>query len=97
MISKSHVIRSQKYLAHVRGHDCLLCRGPSSDAHHLRHAGLRGMGMKVCDSKTIPLCRLCHGRVHQHGDEEKFWIIEGIDALQWANDSYSQWVENNDS
>jgi hypothetical protein len=63
-------IRSKKHLRWVAEYPCMLCGGPSQ-AHHLR-IGLRTMGVRVCDSKTVPLCFQHHAELHE-GREEDFW------------------------
>lgn len=46
------------YLAWVRGMSCCRCNAPApSDPHH---EGRRGVGQKVHDTMTVPLCRSCH-------------------------------------
>lgn len=89
--------RSKPYLAHVRGYPCFSCGGPASDAHHLRHAttgGPSGVASKVSDAMAVPLCRMCHMKVHTWGDEELYWIDRGIDPIVWAREHYAQWSES---
>ncbi len=51
----------------------LFCGRSPADAHHLRFAQPRGMGLKVSDEFTVPLCRSCHRQNHQVGDERSWW------------------------
>ena len=82
--------RSEKHLERVRNLSCLICESPPrSDPHHLTHAEKTGLGLKVGDHLTVPLCRKCHTRLHSSGtSEELFWSLEGIDAIQKANEIY---------
>lgn len=59
--------RSKTYLAYVRTHDCCSCSatGPSEAHHFMRGSG--GLGMKVDDTYTVPLCRRCHACWHTEG------------------------------
>lgn len=71
-------LRSNKYLEWVRSLPCIVCTVqagyiPSmefqSDPHHIPKKGHGAVGMKTCDSRTIPLCRLHHNQYHQLGRE----------------------------
>lgn len=66
MFPKERRKRNDAYLDFVRAHACCAClRGPPSVAHHfMEHLG--GMGLKVDDHYTVPLCRICHDHWHQH-------------------------------
>lgn len=61
-------LRSADYLAHVRALPCCSCgaAGPS-DPHHWSHSRRRGVGTKLDDLLTIPLCRRCHDEYHRRG------------------------------
>ena len=63
--------RSKRYLDYVRSHDCCSCGRPApSEAHHAAPRGISpslhggGLGQKMRDMWTIPLCRLCHNGWH---------------------------------
>lgn len=88
-------MRSKSYLKSVRQHPCLLCKRPSDDAHHLRHAegGLSGFARKVGDQWAVPLCRTCHNELHTFGDEEFFWIRRRVDPEVWAETNYETWKQ----
>lgn len=61
---------SPAYLAYVRRHPCCACGSVEDvDAHHwaLPEIQKRGMGQKVDDVFTVPLCRACHDHVHGPG------------------------------
>jgi pentose-5-phosphate-3-epimerase len=70
MLSKQKPIRSEKYLKFVREHACINCGIPAHidgiDAHHVNGQAIGGgMAQKISDIFTIPLCRKCHGMIHQ--------------------------------
>lgn len=58
-------IRDRGYLAFVRSLACCSCgvSGPS-DPHHWSATVRRGVGMKLDDLLTVPLCRACHSEYH---------------------------------
>lgn len=82
-------IRSPKYLAYIRSLGCIInlngehCNGLPVHAHHLTICGGHGMGLKECDSKTLPLCALHHRTLHDMG-ERKFWETWGLNAPKIA-------------
>ena len=83
-ISKPVRERDRNHLRFVASQSCVVCgRGPS-DAHHIKFAELRGMGRKVSDKFTVPLCRLHHRELHRRGDERAWWGNQGIDPLPIA-------------
>ena len=86
-------VRSQKYLAHIRKHPCLICGTTEVQAHHLRHADQRGWGMKNGDEWAVPLCADHHMDCHRTGKENMWWVMNGIDAMAWAELSYKNWME----
>lgn len=54
-------MRDAKRLAAIRKLPCVMCgRTPVDAAHSNQGAHNKGMGLKACDSKTIPLCRQHH-------------------------------------
>ena len=57
---------SEDYLEWVRQQDCAFCMKPGpNDAHHIKGVGyFSGIGMKASDLLSMPLCRECHGRMH---------------------------------
>jgi hypothetical protein len=56
----------------------------------LRFAQLRGLGRKVSDEFTVPLCRGHHREVHHSGDEASWWKKAGIDPTLTAR---ALWLE----
>ena len=86
-------VRSQKYLAHIRKHPCLICGTTEVQAHHLRHADQRGWGMKNGDEWAVPLCADHHMDCHRTGKENMWWGMNGIDAMAWAELTYKNWME----
>jgi hypothetical protein len=77
-------IRSKEHLRFVAQQPCLICgRKPSQD-HHVRYAQQRGLGLKVSDEFTVPLCATHHSQNHQCGDERRWWEETKIDPLDVA-------------
>jgi hypothetical protein len=94
---KAKKFRSNKYLSVVRGESCLVCGSPPPvHAHHLRHSERRGMGQKVSDKFVVPLCWVCHSDCHTRGNESEWWALNGIDAIEWANNSFKGWRDENE-
>jgi hypothetical protein len=61
---KQQIVRSESYRRFVASHPCFSCglAGSSQCAH--ANEG-KGMGMKVCDSRSFPLCFPCHSDFDQ--------------------------------
>jgi hypothetical protein len=76
--------RDKQHLRFVASHPCLICGRTPSDAHHLRFAQPRAMGLKSSDEFTVPLCRTHHRLNHQTGREETWWASVSIDPLEVA-------------
>jgi len=83
-------IRSSQHLAFVRSQECIIhdgkgnrCNGDMVQAHHLTFCGGHGMGIKECDSLTVPLCHNHHMHLHHIGERRR-WAVWGIDAEQEA-------------
>src|SRR5262249_41880601 len=77
-------IRDRDHVRHVMKQPCLICGRRPSDPHHLRFAQSRGLGRKVSDEFTVPLCRTHHREIHRCGDERSWWGNTGIDPLTAA-------------
>ena len=60
---------------------CLVCGRQPCDAHHLRFAQSRGLGLKVSDEFTVPLCRAHHRELHQSGKEVEWWARKSIEPI----------------
>lgn len=58
-------LRDAGYLAWVRTLPCGFCRAARpSEAHHVVPSGGGRMGKKTDDDRTVPVCRVCHSRIH---------------------------------
>jgi hypothetical protein len=76
--------RNKAHLRFVASQPCLVCAREPSDAHHLRYAQPRGIGLKVSDEFTVPLCRSHHSEVHRLSNEREWWGKMNIDPLRIA-------------
>src|SRR5207248_3495552 len=72
-------LRDKQHLRFVAKQPCLVCGRQPCDPHHLRFAQSRGLGRKVSDEFTVPLCRGHHRELHRHGDEAGWWKKFGLD------------------
>ena len=76
------------YLAKIRKLPCCICNEPApSHAHHLKSAEQRGMGQKVANRWTLPLCHECHlhGVEKVGSRQEPAWFRErGILCMDLA-------------
>jgi Rad52/22 family double-strand break repair protein len=77
-------IRDKEHLKFVARQPCVVCGRQPSDAHHLRFAQPRALGMKVSDEFTVPLCRTHHRYLHQTGNELAWWEKARIEPLPIA-------------
>src|SRR5207237_114537 len=84
-IFEARRIRDKRHLRFVAKQPCLVCGRQPSDAHHLRFAQSRGLGLKVSDEFTVPLCRGHHREVHRYGKESQWWENAGINSLEIAS------------
>ena len=55
------------HLARVAELPCSVCSTRPVQVHHIRGAGLTGIGQKCSDWFTIPLCPPCHDSFHRQG------------------------------
>jgi hypothetical protein len=76
--------RDKDHRAFVATRPCLLCGRHPTDAHHLRFAQPRALGLKVSDEFTVPLCRIHHRKLHLRADEPAWWQEQKIDPLEAA-------------
>lgn len=90
---KQGLVRSAAFLGFVRRLNCLVCQTPPPcHAHHITYAEPSGMGRKVGDNWTVPLCGICHDRLHNDPLGEKlFWADEGIEPKEVAMKNYQDW------
>jgi DNA recombination protein Rad52 len=66
-IAEPKRLRDKTHLKFVALQPCLICGRQPSDPHHLRFAQPRGIGLKVSDEFTVPLCRGHHRQLRQAG------------------------------
>ena len=90
VIAEPKRLRDKAHLKFVASQPCLVCGRQPSDPHHLRFAQPRGIGLKVSDEFTVPLCRGHHRQLHQAGNEVRWWENLQIDALATAKDLWKQ-------
>ncbi len=86
--------RDKAHLRFVGSHPCLVCGRQPSDAHHLRFAQPRALGMKVSDEFTVPLCREHHRQLHHAGNELAWWHNLSIKPLPIAEELWAKSVKN---
>jgi DNA recombination protein Rad52 len=89
-IAEPKRLRDKAHLKFVASQPCLVCGRQPSDPHHLRFAQPRGIGLKVSDEFTVPLCRGHHRQLHQTGNEAGWWENLKIDAIGIAKDLWKQ-------
>jgi DNA recombination protein Rad52 len=77
-------IRCKEHLRFVASQPCLICGRSPSHAHHVRYAQPRGLGLKVSDEFTVPLCAIHHHHIHTTGKEKEWWQERTIDPLKVA-------------
>jgi hypothetical protein len=73
--------RDKTHLRFVARQPCLICGRQPCDAHHVCFAQARGLGIKVSDEFTVPLCRGHHRELHRAGNEAYWWRAKGVDAI----------------
>lgn len=76
---KQTVVRDPDYLKWIRTLPCSACGTSSAVAHHHPAAGHSSVGLKCDDTRAIPLCPICHHRVHSVG-KASFW--GDLDAVE---------------
>ena len=76
--------RDKDHLKQVAALPCLVCGRAPAQAHHIRYAQDRGIGLKVSDEFTVPLCAIDHDALHRSGDERRWWQEKRIDPLPHA-------------
>ncbi|WP_245147020.1 DUF968 domain-containing protein [Acinetobacter baumannii] len=71
-------MRSTKRLNEIRKLPCVVCgRSPVDAAHSNQSSHGKGMGLKACDSKTIPLCR------NHHVEYDQFQKMNRSESVEW--------------
>ena len=82
--------RNKIHLRFVAKQPCVVCGRQPCDAHHLRFAQTRGLGLKVSDEFTVPLCRGHHRELHRAGNEPQWWAARCVDALDTARKLWAE-------
>ena len=82
--------RDKRHREFVAAQACVICGRQPSDAHHLRFAQPRGLGLKVSDEFTVPLCRSHHRELHRTRNESRWWAQFGIQPKSIA---YKLWTQ----
>ncbi|MEQ1227938.1 hypothetical protein ABLT66_00240 [Acinetobacter junii] len=71
-------MRNLKRLAAIRKLPCVVCgRLPVDAAHSNQSSHGKGMGLKACDTKTIPLCR------NHHVEYDQFQKMNRSESVEW--------------
>jgi hypothetical protein len=83
--------RDKRHRQFVAAQACVICGRQPSDAHHLRFAQPRGLGLKVSDEFTVPLCRSHHRDLHRTNNEIQWWAQFGIQPM---NIAYKLWTQS---
>jgi DNA recombination protein Rad52 len=83
-------LRDKAHLKFVASQPCLICGRQPADAHHLRFAQPKALGLKVSDEFTVPICRVHHRQIHQTGNEPAWWEDLDINALEIAKGLWEQ-------
>jgi hypothetical protein len=83
-LSEPKRIRSKEHLRFVARQPCVICGRAPSHAHHVRFAQSKGLGLKVSDEFTVPLCAIHHQQNHTTGNERLWWQEHKIDPLAVA-------------
>jgi hypothetical protein len=83
-------LRDKNHLRFVAKQPCLICGRQPCDPHHLRFAQSRGLGQKVSDEFTVPLCRAHHRELHRAGKEVDWWAKTGIEPTGMAQKLWAE-------
>ena len=71
-------MRDRKRLAAIRKLPCVVCGSSPVDAAHSNQSSHgKGMGLKACDTKTIPLCR------NHHVEYDQFQKMNRSESVEW--------------
>ena len=80
-IGEPRRIRCKEHLRYVASQPCAICGRVPSHAHHIRYAQSRGLGLKVSDEFTVPLCAIHHRDLHTTTKERAWWQQQKMDPL----------------
>ncbi|EMG7684282.1 DUF968 domain-containing protein [Salmonella enterica] len=69
-----------EYTRWVKRQPCCGCGKQADDPHHIIGHGFGGTGTKACDLLVIPLCRVCHGALHE---DTRAWEEQNGSQLLW--------------
>jgi hypothetical protein len=86
-------IKDPAYLRWVRQQRCLICWGSADHAHHIMTAQPSAMGKRSGDQWAVPLCALHHRKIHEAGNENNWWALQGFDPHRWAAETWARWQE----
>jgi len=67
-LGKAVRLRDKDHRRFVLRQPCLVCGRVPSDPHHLTFTQPRGLGYRVSDEFTVPVCRIHHRELHRSGD-----------------------------
>src|SRR4029450_736243 len=90
VLTQPRRIRSKEHLRYVASQPCAVCGRAPSHAHHVRYAQPRGLGLKVSDEFTVPLCATHHHHLHETTQEREWWLERKIDPLIIARALWQQ-------
>jgi 5-methylcytosine-specific restriction endonuclease McrA len=79
-LTKPKRIVNEKLLAEIRKLNCIGCGRRGAEAHHVT---TRGSGGDDVPDNLMPLCRICHTKIHQIGTSKmaekhsgvKHWLM----------------------
>ena len=83
-LSAPRRVRNKEHLRTVAKQPCLVCGRSPSQAHHLKFLQPRALGRRPSDEFAVPLCRLHHRSLHDHGREEEWWRSHKIEPAAEA-------------
>lgn len=85
-------LRSPRYLSTIRELPCIICGTSPVHAHHIMTAEPSAMGLKTGDNWVVPLCEHHHRQLHERGNEDAFWLEQGVDATTEAARLWERWM-----